>query len=483
MNSIRSGSKWLLGSNVGSQLVTFIIGVVLARLLLPSDFGLLVTVQIFTGLAGMVAGGGMGQALIRAKKADLRGFHVVFTLQLMICILIYMVFFVVSPWFAVWFDNPLYSDLLRVSALNFLLRPFAGIPRASLQRAMNFRPIAITSVLSMLFTGIISIFLAWSGFGVWSLVLSGIAGSLLTIALLLRETGLKIIGFAFDKQIARLHGSFGIKISINDILSYLRSQTSNFLISRFLGASYVGLFNKADSLAKMPFSTISAAVYEPVLRAMAKEQDDLDYTRYLYFRCITLLILYTLPIYVGISLLAEPFILVVYGEKWLGAAMPLTILAMSGMFYCIGHPSGAVFAAQDKLGIELRIQVEVWAIMTVACLIGLQWGIVGVAWAIVGVQGYSVIRSTIKVMLLIRGKAKDLLAAVIPGIGLNMIMVSVMVLARLTVFDEMSEASPAIYLLGMTLVGTVVYGAAFLFLPISALESESHRWKIKLRLA
>ena len=124
----------MLGGQVAGQAIQFVVGVVLARLLLPADFGTLVTVQIYTGLAGFLAGGGMGQALIRAKEAKLEDFQVVFTLQLAAGLLIYSLFFFASPSFARWYNNPVYTELLRVSAISFLLRPFSNAPTAWLIR-------------------------------------------------------------------------------------------------------------------------------------------------------------------------------------------------------------------------------------------------------------------------------------------------------------------------------------------------------------
>jgi O-antigen/teichoic acid export membrane protein len=132
-----------------------------------------------------------------------------------------------------------------------------------------------------------------------------------------------------DQQIARQHSGFGFKIALNDLISYLRQQTSNFIVTKMAGATMVGLFNKGDSLAKLPFSTISGPVYQPVFRSMAAAQDNPDKIKYLFFRMVSLLILYTLPFYVGLWWLAKPFMIVVYGEH----GHPLQILPLD-----IGHP-------------------------------------------------------------------------------------------------------------------------------------------------
>ncbi|MBE0437706.1 MAG: oligosaccharide flippase family protein, partial [Methylomicrobium sp.] len=141
-NTIRSGTLWLFTGNISQRALEFLFGIILARLLAPADFGLLVMTHVFTGFAGFIAGGGMGQALIQSKDISARHYRVVFTLQLLICSIIYGVFYYSSPYIARFLDNPIYTDLLRVSTLNFLIRPFVNISRAKLSRDMRFKSIA-----------------------------------------------------------------------------------------------------------------------------------------------------------------------------------------------------------------------------------------------------------------------------------------------------------------------------------------------------
>jgi len=164
--SIRESSKWLVGSNVTSQALQFAIGIALARLLVPADFGMIVTIQIFTGFVGLIASGGMGQALIRAKEAREADFQVVFSVQLAIGVIIYTAFFTIAPWFAEWFGSPLYQDLLRVSAISFLMRPFLNLHNIWLQREMRFKETSLVGLASALLSGIVSIAMAVMGYGV-----------------------------------------------------------------------------------------------------------------------------------------------------------------------------------------------------------------------------------------------------------------------------------------------------------------------------
>ena len=480
--SIRESSKWLVGSNVTSQALQFAIGIALARLLVPADFGMIVTIQIFTGFVGLIASGGMGQALIRAKEAREADFQVVFSVQLAIGVIIYTAFFTIAPWFAEWFGSPLYQDLLRVSAISFLMRPFLNLHNIWLQLEMRFKETSLVGLASALLSGIVSIAMAVMGYGVWSLVWGGLIGSLVGYLFIFRLTPIRS-RLRFDPQVARRHSGFGIKITLNDFISYLRQQTSNFIITKMAGPSMVGLFNKGDSLAKLPFSTISGPIYQPVFRSMSAAQDNPDAIKYLFFKMVSLLILYTLPLYVGLWWLAEPFIVVVYGEHWADAAIPLAILAPLGLLYCVGHPCGAVLAATNRVGVEVMVQTITWVIVALGCYFGLHWGLAGVAFGIVISQVYSTTHMYLLANRSLRATPGELLDALAPGLLLNAILVAVLMAVDHILPAGTREHSMKTYLMVSSVAGGVAYAAAFLLLPFPALHEEAKRWKRMLRIA
>lgn len=480
--SIRDSSKWLVGSNLVSQILQFVFGVILARLLVPADFGMIVTIQIFTGFVSLVASGGLGQALIRSKEAGERDFQVVFSVQLAVGVVIYTAFFLISPWFAEWFGSPLYEDLLRISAISFLMRPFLNMHNVWLHREMRFKATSAISLAANLLSGVSSIAMAMAGFGVWSLVLSGLLGSILNFLLLMRTTPMRS-KLVFDRRIAQKHSGFGIKITLNDFISYMRHQTSNFILTKLAGPTTVGLFNKGDSLAKLPFSTISGPIYQPVFRSMAAEQDNPDRIKYLYFRMVSLLLLYTMPIYVGMWWLAEPLIITLYGTQWAGAAIPLEILSPLGFLYCIGHPCGAVLGATNRVGREVVVQTVTWLIVGVGCYAGLQWGLAGVSFGIVLSQLYSTTHMYLLSNAVIKATPRELISALAPGVLLNSVLVVALILIDAALPIGFRSDSSALYILVSAALGGLAYAAAFLFLPMHALHDEAQRWKKTLRIA
>lgn len=473
--TIRQGVKWAFFGNTGSHILQFLFGIALARLLVPADFGAIATVQAFTGFVGMLAAGGLGQSLIRAKNAGPEEFNAVFTLQLLMGVLIYTAFYLAAPLVGHYFDKPLYTDLLRVTAISFVIRPFASIRSAWLNRAMLFNKRATIDLTVGLLTGIASVLMAWSGMGVWSFVFSGLVGALVTNALLSLIVPLRL-QLRWDIDTVRRHSRYGAKITFNELFNYIKEQVVYLMVSKTSGPAVLGLLNRAESLSRMPNRFITPATGPVVFRAMSKVQDDLDQTKYLFYRTITLLTVYISPMLVGLFWVAEPLVHTLYGARWMEAAHPVQVMVIAGFFLPIGRPSSLVLEAQNRLNQEMVVQALALVFGIAACYVGLHWGLIGVAWAIVATHVFSVCSLYVLAQRLLRARLRDLWHALRPAVVLNGLLAAALALAHLAI-GELRSASPTTYLLCMTAVGALVYAPAFLFLPVSGIESESARWR------
>lgn len=480
-DSIRHGAKWVFIGNAGSQIVNFALGLILARLLMPAEFGMVATILIFTNLAGFVAGGGMGQAVVRAKQATKRDYDLLFTVQLLIGLTIVCFFFAIAPWFGRWYENPLYTDMLRVSALTFLIRPFFNVPSNILHREMRFKAKTVVQFTNLVVYNSIALSLAYLDYGPWSLILAGLFSPVVG--------AIQFAGFArwrpgicFDFARAGELMRYGLLASGNNIINYVRGQISTFILSRTpVGPAGVGLFNKAESLAERPHGFITGSVYEVLFRALAKEQDNLDTSRYLFFRSLSLVAVYALPFYVGFLWLAEPLVVTLFGEPWAASAAPLAILSLAAPFRMIENLSGAVLAARGWLGREMIAQIIQVALTTVAILIGISYGLTGVAVGIVVSSFYMSIHMFWLARQSLSAQWTDLARAFFPAILLNCILTVTLFLAEWLIPAQF-KATDALYILTMAMVGGSVYAACFLYLPIPALSAEASRWKIKLKL-
>lgn len=480
-DSIRHGTKWVFIGNTGSQLINFALGLILARLLMPAEFGMVATVQIFTSLAGFVAGGGMGQAIVRSREAGKRDYDLLFTVQFLIGLVIVGFFFAIAPWIGRWYDNPLYTDLLRVSALSFFVRPFFNVPGNMLHREMRFKAKTTVQLSNLVVYNGVALSLAWLGYGPWSLILAGLCSGVAG-ALQLAWHARWRPGFCFDFSRAGELMRYGLLASSTNIVNYIRGQIPTFILSRTLGPAGVGLYNKGESLARMPHSFITGSVYPTLFRALAAEQDDLDKSRYLFFRSIALVAVYATPFYVGLLWLAEPFVRGVYGPNWVESAGPLSILVLAWPFWLMGNLSGNVLAARNWLDRELAVQITTVIVTVLAIVIGLPYGIDGVAWAIVCTAAFIGLYQYGLVVKCLGAKFAGYPRALVPALVLNSLLAATL-FATDHLLPQTLRSNDYSYLALMGLAGGVVYLAGFLYLPFAALHTEQQRWKRKLRLA
>lgn len=479
MSSLRSGASWLLGGGLAGRVIQFAVGVILARLLAPADFGLLVTIQVFTGLAGFLVGIGMGEALVQRRSASARDFNVVFTLYACSCLCIYAVFFLAAPWVAYAFDEPRYTLLMRVSCLSFLWRPWLVIPTVMLRRQMRFALLAQAELVNLLVASLASLLFAANGFEVWSLVVSGQIATFVQIAMVIYVSAWRPALAWEPATIRELVGS-GLRFTANDIAVYLRSELVNLFLSRSFGPSAVGLFNKSQSLAVLPVATISGSVYQPLFRALSSHQDDLNNSQYLYLKALTLVTAYCLPIYLLLPLLAEPCVLAIYGPKWRDAGPLLAILALLGPFDILNNIGGAVLAARNRLGTEVRLQVLAVVLALLGACLGSPHGVIGVALGVLPAGMLLAIQMTIVAMRSLQLRARDVLIALGASLKPSLALLVTALITSALLPSEWPEQQALLY---CALVGTpalLAYFALMLWMPAARLEEESARWRNRL---
>jgi O-antigen/teichoic acid export membrane protein len=471
--SIRHGVAWLFVGSTGNQVLTFLFGIVLARLLTPADFGMLIAIQIYTGIAGFFASGGMGQALVQAKEVEQHDYDVVFTIQLVLGCSIYAGFFLTAPYFAAWYASPLYEDLLRVIALSFILRPFVNLPGNFMYRERRFKTLALANVAALLFSSSVSVAMAWSGYGVWSLVFGGLIGSVFNAIVLIYHSGWRpSLSHRWRRGRALAH--YGALVTVGDFVVYLRSQAANFVLSKTLGPHALGLFNKASSFVNIPNILVTGPVYQVIFRALAKDQDNLEVSQYIYLRSVTLVSVYSWPLFLALGWLAVPLIRLIYGEKWADAATPLAFLAIVGPFVMLEMLAGAVLAARAWLGREIPVQLTQLVLVVLGSVTGLPYGLLGVA------VGASV--ANIYGAMHMSWLAAQCLSIPVGRIGSAMAAPFLLVVPVLSLWIFMEwlfspwNYGDFVYLLIMLLSGGALFLLLFFLAPVGNIASERKRW-------
>lgn len=386
MNSIRqralSGLGWSGATRIFSQVLQFGISVILARLLSPRDFGLIAMVLVFTGFASSLSDMGLGASLVQQRTISDRHLNTVFWVNVAAGTLLAILFSLAAPLIARFYKEPLLRLLTAPIALNLLLSSLNVVQNALLDRSLNFRTKFWISSISLPVSGIGAIILAFAGAGVWSLVGQSIISAALSVAVMWRLSSWRP-RLSFDLSTFRELMYFGGNLMGSSIVHYWGRNFDKLVIGRMLGGFGLGIYNLADNLMRIALANvtdITSAVMFPALSAM---QDEIESVKRVYLRATRMIALLTFPMMIGLSVLAEPAILFVYGNKWQEAIRIVQVLCFSGLAQSIYFTGGWIFLSRGRTDIAFGWSIYTTLIRVVGVLIGARWGIIGAAWAYV----------------------------------------------------------------------------------------------------
>jgi len=378
-----SGIHWRFLTTVTQLLLTFSVGVLLARILPPEDFGLLGMAIIFTGFADLFATVGMGPAIVQRKELDDATIGTATFVSVLTSLALTAFFFFAAPAIAAFFHEPRITLILRVLSVLFLLNGLSAISRALIVRELKFKSLFYQEIVSFLFGyGVLAVFMALHGFGVWSLVAGTFLKTVISCALLLYLSP-SPLRLSFDrKKLAGIFG-FGAGVSINDILWYTSDNIDYLLISRYFSPTALGFYTRAFDIMKQPVTRFSNVISSVTFPAYSRIQEDRERMGRIYLRGVDIVSIISFPVLTGIALASHYVIVGIYGPNWSGAITVLQILSVAGMLKAVSHLAGAVTHATGNVYSEVRIQGLYVLSLLLLCLWGVRYGIEGVAVAVV----------------------------------------------------------------------------------------------------
>jgi O-antigen/teichoic acid export membrane protein len=376
-----SAAWWSAIEIVSRYGVQFVVTLILARLLLPSDFGLIALLLIFTSVGNILIDSGFGAALIQRQRVTPDDEMTVFIFSCAVATSLWVVLSVVAPYIAIFFHDPRLSSLLRMGALAFPLGALGAVPDALLTIRMDFRARTLAQLMGSSVSGLISIGLAALGFGVWSLV-----GQLLT-ATAMRTIGLWhyskwIPSGQLNKESFTNLGRFGGFMLLSSLLNAAYLQVQPLLIGRLFDTRSLGYYSLAQSSQQAPVSLIEGVLSRvglPVFSAIAHHPPRLLEA----LRSILRLSLFLfVPCMVGIAVMAKPLVLVIYGQRWLPTAPILSVLAVGATLWPVHVLNLEAIKAQGRSDLFFRLAVFKTVLSIALIFVGSAWGVLGIAWAI-----------------------------------------------------------------------------------------------------
>jgi len=409
---------WTGIERFGTQAFQVVFSIILARLLMPEDYGLVALVFVFLMIGWILMDGGLPLALMRKKNPTESDFSTVFWFNLGFGISLYTIFFFCAPLIARFFDQSILIPILRIAGLNVILWALATIHATKLDIALNFKRQAYITISAMLVSGFLGIWLAFSGYGVWALVFQFLSNNLLR-AILLWTFGIRwyprlIFCFASFKSLF----NFGYKFMLTNLLDTIYKNMFAVFIGRFYALKELGFFQKANSLTNLLTTNISYTVGRSFIPLQTSLSDDPAEQRKSFDRFLSLNCFIVFPIAILFAILAEPFVAFVLTERWLPAVPFIQVLSLSYIWYPILVLNRQLLLSKGFSKQNLMVDVIAKTLGIAAFLVALPHGIV---WICVSIGFYAIIDMIVSMIFVeryIRIRIIEQVKIVAPTFGL-----------------------------------------------------------------
>lgn len=459
-SNVARGTRHTAVSQVITQAVRFGTNVVLARLLTPDDFGVFAIALVVSMLLDQIKDLGTGLALVQRETVDDKLLNSVFYLNLALgLVLASGMYFTAGP-VAILLGNPRAGPVLQVFAGITLVTSLNQIHNSLLRRNLRFYEIAVAASATAVITAIVSVGAAVAGLGYWAPVLGFAVGGVFGT----------ILVWVYDPWRPRLTMSltslrsiwgFSFHLFLSNIVFFFFNQVDKFIVSHFLGSAPLGTYTIAQRTVTAPMASVGAVVSEVAVPAYSRRQDDLAGLRRGVIRSGRVVALITFPAMVGLALLAEPTVLVVFGPSWVGLVPIIWLFAPMAAVQSVAATSNQLLLAKGRSDWAFRWGIVYCVVLTAFEFVGVQWGVVGVAAAYAGGILLLTPFGLLLAFRLIEMRMKDYLRELVPHVWITVVMAAFVWAA-----DRVVKAAggPAWAELGIGLtVGVGVY-AALVFL-------------------
>jgi O-antigen/teichoic acid export membrane protein len=375
---VRRGLGWKVLSQVVAQGSRTIVGILLAHILTPRDFGLAAMALVFTGIASIFTDLSLGAALVQRPTITEDDRSTVFWTTLATGTFMTLVGIALAPLAASFFNTPAVEPLFAATATLAFLSAIAVTQMALLTRDMDFRSLELREMGSTLAGASTAIALAFAGFGAWAIVGQALCTAAVSAVLVWRAVAWRP-RWRYSRESLRTLGSFGIKTFFARLLGYLNINADNLLIGRSLGTQALGVYAVAYNVMFLPISRIALPIQQVLFAAFVRMQKEHVRLGQAWLRGNQLISAVTVPTFLGMAVVAPDFVPVVLGDRWQEAIPVLQLLSLAGVAHGVQTLNWSVVQAFGKAGLLLRFMLFATVVTVGGFVIGLQWGVVGVA--------------------------------------------------------------------------------------------------------
>lgn len=354
---VLSNFLWRFAERCGAQLVTFIVSIVLARLLTPDDYGTIALVTVFTTIMQVFVDSGLGTALIQKKDADDLDFSSVFYFNFAVCIVLYLMMFFSAPLIASFYSLPELTPVVRVISLTIVISGVKGVQQSYVSRNMLFKRFFYATLGGTIFSAFLGIAMAYLGFGVWAIVAQQLSNTAIDTLILWITVKWRPKWIFSWERLKGLLG-FGWKMLCSALLDTIYNNIRSLLIGKVYSSADLAYYNEGKKFPNLIVTNINSSINSVLLPAMSREQDDKDRVKNMTRRSIMVSCYIMSPLMIGLACCASNIVVVVLTEKWLPCVFYLQIFCITYMFYPIHTANLNAIKAMGRS--DLFLKLEIW---------------------------------------------------------------------------------------------------------------------------
>jgi teichuronic acid exporter len=427
--------SWSFVQGIGLRGVQFVVGIILARLLLPEQFGLIAMLMIFMDVSQSIMASGFGAALIQRQYVTEKDASSVFYFNILLGVIAALGLCGLAPWVADFYGQPVLTPLLRVMSIVLVINAFGMVQGTLLTKALDFRTQTKVSLIASLLSGMIGMGMAYRGFGVWSLATQQLSSAAFRTALLWIFSHWRP-AWLFSMQSLREMFSFGSKLLCSGLLNTIFDNIYVIVIGKLFSPADLGYYSRANNLQQLPSQTLSEMVARVTFPVFSTIQDDPERLKRGMKKALTTLVLVNFPLMIGLAAVARPLVLVLLTDKWAPCIPYLQLLCLVGLMYPLHVINLNVLQALGRSDLFLRLEIIKKALIVLNIVITWRWGI----------------------MAMITGQIITSLLSYYLNAWYNK------ALLQYSIWEQIRDLYP--YLLTSLLMGAVVY--AMIYLPIAS---------------
>lgn len=412
-DKVTVGVAWSVAEKLGSMLMQMVVSIVVARLLMPEDFGVLAILTFFTALMAVVVDSGFSQTLIRKTEPTESDYKSVFVFNVVTSLVLYAVMTALSPAIAAYYNLPVISKIAPVLFLLLPVNALTVIQNTIFARQFRFATLSRINFASATIAGVAAITMAWCGFGVWSLVAQRLAQVTVKAVLLWWRGDWRCKG-RFDFSALRAMSGFSFRLMGTDIISYLYNNIAQLFIGKMHSATTLGYYNQAQKLKELPVTSVVQSFQSVTYPALANVKGDKQKFADSYLRVLAITAAVIAPVMVGMVAVADDMFMLMLGQRWMPTVPYFKILSLAGLFYPISMIAYNVLKVAGDGGVILRLEIIKKAIMTIILVLAIPHSVTAIAWGMVVMAVVELMLNALYSLRFAELKAFDLVCTLLP---------------------------------------------------------------------